>query len=60
MCVCGFCEVRALIHQLPHKTGNRLKVVHEWMMAAYGDGDGASSKYQIKYWSEQFKWGRNF
>ena len=32
------------------------KVIHERMLAVYGDS--ALPEYQVKYWSKQFKWGR--
>jgi hypothetical protein len=35
------------------KEGNGSKVIHEWILAVYGDA--APSEYQVKYWSKQFK-----
>lgn len=38
------------------KEGNGPKVIHERMLAVYGDS--APSEYQVKFWCKQFKWGR--
>jgi hypothetical protein len=37
------------------KGGNKSKVIHEWLLAVCGDN--ASFIYQVKYLSEECKWG---
>lgn len=36
--------------------GNGPKAIHERLLAVYGDS--SPSRYVVKYWSKQFKWGR--
>ena len=38
------------------KEGKKPKLIHERMNAVYGDV--SPSYYQVKFWSKQFKWGR--
>ena len=48
-------ELRSTIKFLT-KEGKKPKDIHERMNAVYGDI--SPSYYQVKFWSKQFKWGR--
>ena len=48
-------ELHSMIKFLT-KEGKKLKEIHTRMNAVYGDV--SPSYYQLKFWSKQFKWGR--
>lgn len=48
-------EHRSVIKFLT-KEGNSPKIIHERMTAVYGEN--CPSYFQVKFWSKQFKWGR--
>jgi cytochrome c-type biogenesis protein CcmH/NrfF len=48
-------EQRSVIKFLT-KEGNKTKEILERMVAVYGES--APSYYKVKFWSKQFKWGR--
>jgi len=50
-------EQRSVIKFLT-KEGKKPKEILESMVADYGES--ASSYYKVKFWSKQFKWGRDF